>query len=261
MRWQRAPETVRMLTLLLVLHPGIGAVRLVDGDATVIFEFYLRKRLETFQFRELKKDLRQAYEAFDLFSHDSKRLVKVYRADKGFRQNSSRSSNSFEGDSAEGVPAVDNGSGSSAAEAKAEKSQEALEAEAGFVYDVDRAVLERVSECPMTFAEFWEGLTSAVECVVIERDLSSLTCSEIDMLVEVMREEFGPYLVEGVNSFLDDERLIMEAERFSHCLESLKTQRELNGCEALNTGNEVIAYRDDLRVIVFVANSDKTIAV
>ncbi len=75
-----------------------------------------------------------------------------------------------------------------------------------------------------------------------------------------MRDEFGALLVEGVNSFMDDDHLLMEAESLNNSLEAFKTQLELNGKGIAAAGSEIIAYRDDLRVVVFVAGNDKVVS-
>lgn len=247
---QRAPETVRLLTSLLVLHPEIGSVRLVDGDAVMVLEFYLRKRLDTSQLREFIKELRQTYQAFDLFSSSSERRLKIYRADKGRRSVSWRSSASIDPDSSDALPAV--------TLPESDEAEPAADDFTDCMCDVDRSVLERLH--PMTFAEYWEGLIEAVECIVVERDVASLTVQEIEMLAAVMRDEFGMRLVEGLNSFVDEEHLLLEADNLNNCLEMLKTRLELSSADFAASGSEVIAYRDELRVVVFVANNDKAAA-
>ncbi|MDO5296290.1 MAG: hypothetical protein Q4F00_06580 [bacterium] len=246
---QRAPEAVRMLTSLLVLHPSIGSVRLVDGDTVMVLEFYMRKRLSTSQLREFIKELRQAYQAFDLFNHASERQLKIYRADKGRRSVAWRSAASLDPDSSDALPAV-----SLSEPMEPKNSDDDL---TDCMFDVDRSVLEKMH--PMTFAEYWDGLIEAVECLVVERDVASLTVQEIEMLVEIMRDEFRTRLVEGVNAFIDDEHLMLEAENLNSCLEALKTRLELNGRSSVATSSEIIAYRDELRVVVFVANNDKMV--
>ena len=246
---QRAPETVRMLTSMLILHPGIGSVRLVDGDTVMVLEFYMRRRLETSQLREFIKELRQAYQAFDLFNHDPERMLKIYRADKGRRNMAWRSGASLDPDSSEALPAV-------SVSAPVERTA-AADNEADFSCDVDISVLDSLH--PLTFTEYWDGLIAAVECIVVERDVVSLTMQELEMLEAVMRDEFGALLVEGVNSFMDDDHLLLEAENLNSSLEALKTQLELNSKGAASASSEVIAYRDDLRVVVFVANNDKAV--
>ncbi len=243
----RTPEAVHMLTSIMVLHPALGAVRLVDGDTTVLFEFYLRKRLTTPQLREFSKDLRASYHVFTQFSKLPLRQLKIYRADKGRPSAGSRAvSKSMESDSGEGLSAVE-------AEPMAQEAEQPID----ISIDVDKEVLERLQ--PLTFADFWEGLTQAVECLVVERDLATLTREEIDMLVAIMSDEFGDRLVMGPNSFVDDERVLMESEAFNAALDTLKSQLELNCQEIVpvSHSSEVIAYRDDLRVIVFVSNGDK----
>ena len=236
-----------MLTSILVLHPALGAVRLVDGDTTVLFEFYLRKRLDKTKLREFGRELRELYSVFAQFSKQPVRQIKIYRAEKGRPSAGSRAiSKSVDSDCDEGLSAV-------GAEPMAKEAEQPIDTSC----DVDKEVLDSLE--PLTFAEFWEGLTQAVECLVVERDLATLTREEIDMLVAIVSDEFGDRLVMAPNSFVDDDRVLMESEAFNVALDTLKSQLELNYQEiiSVNHSSEVIAYRDDLRVIVFVSNGDK----
>lgn len=82
---------------------------------------------------------------------------------------------------------------------------------------------------------------SEMDMIMISRDLSSITHSEISLIVEMMKDELANKLIAD-DSSLPEEEIILQDEVISHMIAAIRT----NGTE-----KSLTALRDEGRVLVF----------
>ena len=232
------PVSVRMLTSLLNLYPEIGSARLADGGNSLVLEFYLRHRMTTLQLRGFLRELRQAYSMFDMVFRTPKRVLKVYRGEKR--------SSAEAGLPPLNTPGFDLGALLDAEVAGADAS---LAEGLGFwPCDVDSRVLA-VQE-PKNFDEYWDGLMQALECLVLERDIASLTREELEILIQSVRYAFDTEVVVEAAPLPDEEQLQAEGDNLEHCLADLRSYSSFNASRGWDSRREIAAYHDGPRLVV-----------
>ena len=255
-----APQAVRMLTSLLLLFPGIGSARLVQGQSVLVLEFYSRRLLTDAQFQRFAAEVRQAFAIWEMIHVESGHLISCYRASvRNLAGVATADKNASQGDfasqgelSPRQLPPEDaNQSSKQAVLSSSEAVDLALddgeENDPHFdACEVDRTVLERLR--PRDFKEYWHGLSEAVECVAVELKVALLTKEAIETLVSLVADSWKTRLVVGVNVGIDEERLLLESDSFMSCLEAVKQELVYNG-SAEGTA-DLLAYRDEIRVVV-----------
>jgi hypothetical protein len=80
-----------------------------------------------------------------------------------------------------------------------------------------------------------------LDLFVVTRDLRSITQNEINLIVEIIKDELGDQLVTDENSLAEDE-IILQEEVINHMLAAIRS----NGTE-----KNITAVREDGRVLVF----------
>lgn len=88
--------------------------------------------------------------------------------------------------------------------------------------------------------DFHQDSMQAVTILNMARDVASLSVEEVGMMIEILRDMFGPDLVADPNE-LAEEELLAQEEAIQATLESL--QKSPNGC--------LFALREEGRVLVF----------
>lgn len=84
----------------------------------------------------------------------------------------------------------------------------------------------------------YEGLTF----LEITRNIDALTQEEIALIIGVIREFFGDYLLLDQEDALQEEDIILQEEMIEHMLEDLKDSRQ---------EKKLIGFREEGRVLVF----------
>lgn len=257
-----APEAVRFLTALLITREEIGAVRLLDGGGTIVFEFFLNSPLRTSPFREFTRDLREAYDAFGSFCNFHIRHFRVHRS--GIHRVSSGSLGAII------VPDGQSGSGENSEWNLALREEALNDPESG----------EHLPLWLTGCEANWESFSDSTESVFVERDVSTLSCDEISMLVKLVREELSTSIVVAERIYSDEETRIEENEAMEQALAEVRrkvqlaeskqrqllesvTQFDLSGNSSdfadstqLHAYPVLTGYREDMRVIVFADGDD-----
>ncbi|MGI9952513.1 hypothetical protein V3F56_09150 [Moorellaceae bacterium AZ2] len=76
----------------------------------------------------------------------------------------------------------------------------------------------------------------------VQRDVETLSQGEIDLIMTLVRQQFGESLVADVNENMQEEDLLVQEEIIDHMLESIKGEA---------TQKKLIAFREEGRVLVF----------
>lgn len=76
----------------------------------------------------------------------------------------------------------------------------------------------------------------------VQRDVATLSRDEINLIMALVREEFGTSLVVENNDEVQEEELILQEELIDHMLESVK---------GTASERQLIAFREEGRVMVF----------
>jgi len=86
-----------------------------------------------------------------------------------------------------------------------------------------------------------EKFEQELDLIMISRDLSSITHTEINLIVEIMKSELGAKLIADECS-LPEEEVILQEEIINHMMAAVRS----NGTE-----KNITAVREDGRVLVF----------
>lgn len=86
-----------------------------------------------------------------------------------------------------------------------------------------------------------EKLEQELDLLVITRDLRSMTQNEMNLIIEIIKNELGEQLITDECSLAEDE-IILQEEVISHMLAAIRS----NGTE-----KNITAIREDGRVLVF----------
>lgn len=86
-----------------------------------------------------------------------------------------------------------------------------------------------------------EKFEQEMDLLVITRDLLSITQNEMNLIIEIMKDELGEHLITDESNLAEDE-IIFQEEVISHMLTVIHSD---------GTGKNITAIREDGRVLVF----------